>query len=531
MYSIYPVRKTYIIYIFIHMNAVRTFIQQKKKYLKNKEKEQGIPNERISLTEYPEVSQFLRELYKHIADAYSAYEKRIITLSHVNNKSISTVQDIPRASQSLYSFMNPEIRSHIEANSSTVHTISMMIGQRKYHLHIILEPISNPRTRERKVQTIVQYTFYWLHVLQKYAEMQNTGSYRGEHSCSTEVGIYFYMTSLKKTLPDHCNTQIGKNHVNTAVTTGCQAQTNIHIFREEEWFKVLMHESFHNSGLDFIDMEPNALNRMTNLIRILFPVSVPDLRIYETYAEMWAEILNNMFIVYDTFYSKNKINRKTLRKMRKQVHAGNRQKQDGYEQDDEARDSSDSIELSREPIAIDFSMSRRRGRRAPRQNGHYSVKKSMIQMTDRQMKNLIRDLDERLQAEAVFSALQANKLLKHHHNLKYTDLYTDREKAKSYTEETPCFSYFILKGILMIHYHDFLLFCTNQNPGKLSSLDFVLESENLRKYVNLIAHQYNHPKTLLYMEKMRNTLERSNTQNTVKMKSMRMSLYDIFTKR
>jgi hypothetical protein len=33
------------------MNAVRTFIQQKKKYLKNKEKEQGIQNERKSLTE------------------------------------------------------------------------------------------------------------------------------------------------------------------------------------------------------------------------------------------------------------------------------------------------------------------------------------------------------------------------------------------------------------------------------------------------------------------------------------------------
>jgi len=114
--------------------------------------------------------------------------------------------------------------------------------------------------------------------------------------------------------------------------------------------------------------------------------------------------------------------------------------------------------------------------------------------------------------------------------MKYEELYIDRVKANTYTEETQCFSYFILKGILMMHYRDFLIFCSVQNPGKKASIDFVLESKNLRKYVDLITHQYNHPKTLLYMNKMRNYLDKTKSQNTVKMTSMRMSLYDIFVK-
>jgi hypothetical protein len=523
------------------MNAVRTFIQQKKQYLKKQEKTLGIPDEGISLTEYPEVAIFLRELYTHISDAFVAYKQRIITMTNIQEKKITSVDRIPRASQSLYTFIHPEIRSHIEEHSSTVHTISMMIGQRKYNLHIILESIENSRARTKKVQTIVQYTFYWLHVLQKYAEMQNTGSYRGPQPCSTEVGIYFYMTSMKKSLPEHCNTPIGIHHVNTAVTTGCQASTNIHVFREEEWFKVLIHESFHNSGLDFIDMDPTTLKQMTDVIRILFPVSVPDLRIYETYAEMWAEILNNMFIVYDIFYSKNSKNKQTIRKYRKTIERNKRKNIiDGYEQDDEAHDSPDSRDLMREPVVIDNTMSRRRGSRAPRyQNRNQNQNqihsrgfpvKNKREISQRQMDDMIHELDERLKSEAVFSAFQANKLLKHHHGMKYEELYIDRVKAKTYTEETQCFSYFILKGILMMHYRDFLIFCSVQNPGKKASIDFVLESKNLRKYVDLITHQYNHPKTLLYMNKMRNYLDKTKSQNTVKMTSMRMSLYDIFVK-
>jgi hypothetical protein len=56
-----------------------------------------------------------------------------------------------------------------------------------------------------------------------------------------------------------------------------------------------MHETFHNLGLDFIDIDNPAMNAS---VLQLFPVTITDLRMYETYAELWAEIMNVVFITF-----------------------------------------------------------------------------------------------------------------------------------------------------------------------------------------------------------------------------------------
>ena len=72
-------------------------------------------------------------------------------------------------------------------------------------------------------------------------------------NCSKELNIFVYFTSLKKELPESQHMILQANNVNTAFTTTCPVNSDIVIFRQEEWFKVFIHETFHNFALDFSD--------------------------------------------------------------------------------------------------------------------------------------------------------------------------------------------------------------------------------------------------------------------------------------
>ena len=103
-------------------------------------------------------------------------------------------------------------------------------------------------------------------------------------------------------------------HVNTAYTYACREETNIDIFRKEEWFKVLIHETFHSMGLDFVCMDNTIIEEK---IGDLFPVKKYDIRVYETYCEMWAEIINVLFIAF--FGSRRKDFNIIIKKMNKML--------------------------------------------------------------------------------------------------------------------------------------------------------------------------------------------------------------------
>jgi len=125
-----------------------------------------------------------------------------------------------------------------------------------------------------------------------------------DNECSNTVNIYLYLIPNKKSLPEN-NVIIDREHVNTAFTTTCAVKTNVHIFREEEWFRALIHESFHNLGLDFIRMGDSKIKLQEGRINKAFHTNILDIRLYETYCEMWAEVLNLLFYVYINRPSEN----------------------------------------------------------------------------------------------------------------------------------------------------------------------------------------------------------------------------------
>jgi len=124
----------------------------------------------------------------------------------------------------------------------------------------------------------------WLHILNKYSSKQ----------CANTLIIYLYLTSLEKALPHSNSLILNEIHVNTAFTTTCPKDSEIVVFRKEEWFKVLIHETFHNFGLDFSNMNNETV---TKCILDIFKVK-SEVKLYESYTEFWAEIMNALFFSF-----------------------------------------------------------------------------------------------------------------------------------------------------------------------------------------------------------------------------------------
>ena len=68
------------------------------------------------------------------------------------------------------------------------------------------------------------------------------------------------MSPSMKLLPDTSTENLKKN-VNTAFTYTCNRNNVIHIYRQEEWFKVLIHETFHNLNMDFSKIDNGYSNQ------------------------------------------------------------------------------------------------------------------------------------------------------------------------------------------------------------------------------------------------------------------------------
>jgi hypothetical protein len=188
----------------------------------------------------------------------------------------------------------PEIiRTHIDEFSIYEINYSFSLFDRNIKIFFTVEEDNI----ELKIDTFNKYVdtiVMWLYIINQYASKQ----------CATNISIYFYFTSLEKALPNSNIQVLDELHVNTAFTTTCPKDSEIVVFRKEEWFKVFLHETFHNFGLDFSDMNNNDVNKC---ILDIFKVK-SDVNLYESYTEIWAEIMNALFCSFISLKEKDKHN-------------------------------------------------------------------------------------------------------------------------------------------------------------------------------------------------------------------------------
>lgn len=201
-------------------------------------------------------------------------------------KKIATISQIPMPSLFNANNFPLEIRKQIE-NFSVYHlSYSFSLFQREIGIHFVVEDTQVELFPE-KYNAYVDKILVWLTLINQYSSKK----------CSKRLSLFIYMTSLEKNLPTSNVTVLDQIHVNTAFTHTCPVNSEIVVFREEEWFKVLMHETFHNFALDFSDMNTHPVNQK---ILSIFKVD-SEVNLFEAYTEFWAEIWNAMFC---SFYLK-----------------------------------------------------------------------------------------------------------------------------------------------------------------------------------------------------------------------------------
>jgi hypothetical protein len=187
--------------------------------------------------------------------------------------------------EDLFVTIPQEIRNKILSSPKTTHSFELMVGSRLIKIHIMLPIDVSQETKRimKYIRKIGHLIYIWFSIVSDYANCE----------CGKTTEIFLYMTQFYKKKPDQG--PIDVIHANTAVTRTCEKRSIIQIYREEEWFKVLIHETFHSLGLDFSGMtEINTT--FSKMIQEMYHIPTDGL-LFETYCETWATILNAMFLV------------------------------------------------------------------------------------------------------------------------------------------------------------------------------------------------------------------------------------------
>ena len=242
-------------------------------------------------------SKIMEIIFKDILQAnlfLKMIKKKIsIEIFDISIKNIENLYQIPKPKNFNFHSFPLSIQKHIHENSLTEICYSFSLFERKIQLYFIVEE-SSSKIKLVDYRKFVDSIILWLFILNKYSSKV----------CSKYFTVYFYFTSLTKNLPSSNIDILQEEHVNTAFTSTCTNHSEIVIYRKEEWLKVFIHETFHNFGLDFCDMNCFKGNKY---ILDLFPVD-SEVNLYESYTEFWAELMNACFCSFYMLKEKEKEN-------------------------------------------------------------------------------------------------------------------------------------------------------------------------------------------------------------------------------
>jgi len=242
-----------------------------------------------------QTEKIIHQLYNDIYIAYNyLLELKSVKKENFYNfkiKKINNINQIPKPRNFNLNSFPLEVQEHINKNSFYEIQYTMNISGRNIVVCFITEnenPESNIKIFNKYIDSIV----IWLLILNEYSSKQ----------CSRRLVLYLYFTSLNKELPSSNIHILDESHINTAFTTTCPVDSEIVVYRKEEWFKVFIHETFHNFALDFSDMNNDECHK---IILDIFKVN-SEVNLYESYTEFWAEIMNALFCSF--FVLKDKSN-------------------------------------------------------------------------------------------------------------------------------------------------------------------------------------------------------------------------------
>ncbi len=223
----------------------------------------------------------LNVFFHNLKDAFVSYKKNYNEINHkkmyIDDDNINL--DEPNV------FFPIIIREHILQYSSTKYLYEFILCGRTFIIEFVF---FNQIPREKIIFSYIKKIYMWLYVLSLYAKSK----------CTKTLRITIFLSNFKKKLSSiYFNSKediLDAININTAWTYRCKEHNSITIYRKEEWFKVLCHETIHTFGLDF---SLNSGHIFTNNCSTMFNVQ-SDFLLNESYCEFWATIWSTIFNAY-----------------------------------------------------------------------------------------------------------------------------------------------------------------------------------------------------------------------------------------
>ena len=181
------------------------------------------------------------------------------------------------------------IRKQILNNSCYILQYSFIIDKRVFNIFFHIFNNDNPSNAI---------------ILQLYNILFFFNYYSHKKPCNQILNIYIYLIDQPKLLPAKFKI-LDRENINTAFTYSCSINNEIYIFRKEEWFKSIIHESIHSFGFDFSqNYSKNNDIYSSKILQKYFNVNF-DLHLYESYVDMFAIYINSLFYSFYKTYNKD----------------------------------------------------------------------------------------------------------------------------------------------------------------------------------------------------------------------------------
>jgi len=326
------------------------------------------------------------------------------------------------------------------------------------------DPIDQISVKKMKLffQECMRKIYVWLSIA--YTQSKN--------HCAKQMKIYIYFSEFFKLLPSTPTGVLSRENANTAYTTSCSENIMVNVCRQEEWFKVFIHETFHCLGFDFSHREDLSKQAKTQILDIYNVTS--DVNLFETYCEVFANILNCMFYIHYNLSTKS--NTKSNIKSKSNTKSNT----------DSRITLVDSIE-----------------------DKLYQFQKCM-------------------HTELVFSFLQTVKVLQFY-GISYRTLIDrtgecDLEKSFFKEDNTNILSYYVIKMICICYLDEYLTELHKMNGKNI--FQFNASVENINKYVGFIEKKQDASYLLECIDKIHHWYLHRTNFCQLEYKTMRLTVYE-----
>ena len=228
----------------------------------------------------PHTEEFLRYIFRFLC----------INFNKQHVLSVNEHKGLPknRSSTSYRAYYFP---SHIQDDIVNSHSITYNYKFKIRQRDINVDLVSFKKTEHEESEScnhkeMINLIYNWLLL----------ATNRIPPTCSRTLHITIFLTNYKKEFPTQKaeDERIRVDNVNSAYTTSCDIDTSIVIYRKEEWFKVLIHETFHCLGLDFSHRDFDH----TPYLNTHFSFRHVNYKVFESYCETWARIMNTCFTAF-----------------------------------------------------------------------------------------------------------------------------------------------------------------------------------------------------------------------------------------